>query len=222
MLFFDLDGTLIDSNGIWEEIDRRFLLRHGLTPTEEYVHTVGHSIFPLAAQFTRDYFHLALTAREIMDEWLEGAGEAYAQVELKPGAAAFLELCRAAGKPMALLTACVPELCRIALARHGLEPYFKTLLFVQEMGLEKRNPEVYRRAAARLAVPPQACTLYEDAPHNCAAARSVGMRVVGVYDRFYAKYEGEMRRVCDRYLTDFRELLGEDPLPPDPAPLTPL
>ena len=67
MLLFDLDGTLIDSNGIWEDIDLDFLGRHGLTPTEEYAHTVGHSIFPVAAAFTRDYYHLDMTPEAIMD-----------------------------------------------------------------------------------------------------------------------------------------------------------
>ena len=33
MKLFDLDGTLIDSNGIWGDVDLRFLGRHGLTPT---------------------------------------------------------------------------------------------------------------------------------------------------------------------------------------------
>ena len=40
MKLFDLDGTLIDSNGIWVDVDLRFLGRHGLTPTEEYTYAV--------------------------------------------------------------------------------------------------------------------------------------------------------------------------------------
>ena len=55
LLLFDLDGTLIDSNGIWVEVDLAFLGRHGLTPTDEYAYTVGHSNFPGAAHYTRDY-----------------------------------------------------------------------------------------------------------------------------------------------------------------------
>ena len=67
MKLFDLDGTLIDSNGIWVDVDLRFLGRHGLTPTEEYTYAVGHSIFPVAAEFTRDYYGLDLTPEEIME-----------------------------------------------------------------------------------------------------------------------------------------------------------
>ncbi len=207
MLLFDFDGTLADSNGIWVAVDLDFLGRHGLTPTEEYSYTVGHSIFPVAAQFTKDYYHLALSAETIMEEWLLLARRAYAAAELKPGAKDFLLRCKARGEDMALVTACVPELCRAALERHGIAGVFRELIFVQDMGLEKRDPRVFTLAAQRLGVAAQDCTLYEDGPSNCAAARSVGMTVVGVYDPFYEKHQDSLKKSCDRYLRSFEELL---------------
>ncbi len=208
MILFDLDGTLSDSNGLWEEIDLAFLSRRGLQSTEEYAHTVGHSIFPVAAQFTKDYYHLDMTPQEIMDEWMASARAAYRKVALKPGAAEFLAQCHATGERMSMLTACVPELCRTVLSRYGLGRYFEQVIFAQELAMEKRNPEVYPHAAALLGVSPADCTFYEDAPANCAAAKSVGMTVVGVYDHFYRRYEGDMRQTCDRYIRSFEELLG--------------
>lgn len=79
---------------------------------------------------------------------------------------------------MALLTACVPELCRAALARHRLEGYFRQIIFVQELGLEKRNPEAFTRsgpAGGR----GRGRTLLEDSPGACRAAQAVGIRAVG-------------------------------------------
>ena len=170
--------------------------------------TVGHSIFPIAAQFTKDYYCLDMTPEAIMAEWLDMARDAYArQVPMKPGAEAFLARCAAAGEPMALLTACVPELCRAALARHRLEGYFRQIIFVQELGLEKRNPEAFTRSLALLGAEAGDCTLFEDSPGACRAAQAVGIRAVGVFDPFYASYEAEMRGFCDRYITSFTELL---------------
>lgn len=207
MILFDLDGTLSETNEIWEEIDIAFLGRRGLAPTEEYVYTVGHSIFPMAAQFTKDYYHLDMSGEEIMAEWDDMAREAYRRAPLKPGAAAFLSRCHGEGARMAVLTACLPARCRDLLERHNLTGCFEDLIFAQELGLEKRREDIYHITAKRLGVSPADCVFFEDAPANCAAAKAAGMTVVGVYDHFYRKYEDEMRKTCDKYIMSFEELL---------------
>ena len=58
MHIFDMDGTLIDSNGIWREVDEAFLAKRGFPYTKEYYQGVAHTIFPLAAEFTKRYCHL--------------------------------------------------------------------------------------------------------------------------------------------------------------------
>ena len=157
-----------------------FYGRRGLTPAREYSDTVGHSIFPIAAQFTKDYYCLDMTPEAIMAEWLDMARDACArQVPMKPGTEAFLARCAAAGEPMALLTACVPELCRAALARHGLEGYSADHL-VQELGLEKRNPEAFTAPWPCWAEAGD-CPL-RGLPGACRAPQAVGIRAVGVFE----------------------------------------
>ena len=88
MYLFDLDGTLIDSNGIWAEVDRTFLARRGYPYTKEYYEGVAHTIFPLAAVFTKEYCHLSESTDEIMAEWMELAKdivEAWLDAEFEGG-----------------------------------------------------------------------------------------------------------------------------------------
>ena len=86
MLLFDMDGTLIDSNGIWKDVDTRFLEKRGLPYTQEYYEGVAHTIFPLAAKFTKEFCHLPESEEVIMAEWMEMAGDIYAtDVTEKPG-----------------------------------------------------------------------------------------------------------------------------------------
>ena len=142
MVFFDLDGTLLDSNGIWLDIDIAFLGRHGISPVpEDYTWYVTHHSAPDSARYTRERFGLAETAEEIQGAWLDMAREAYAgQLALKPGVRAFLEQCREHGVPMAVLTSCIPELCRAALARHGVLDWFQGVVYAQETGIGKGEP----------------------------------------------------------------------------------
>ena len=73
-----MDGTLIDSNGIWKDVDTAFLKKRGFAYTRAYYEGVAHTIFPLAAKFTKEYCHLSESTEEIMAEWMEMAGDAYA------------------------------------------------------------------------------------------------------------------------------------------------
>lgn len=210
MIFFDLDGTLLDSNGVWIKVDDDFLGRRGLVATPEYTFTVGHSIFPVSAQFTKDYYHLPDSPEDIMAEWRSMAYDAYAHtIPLKPGAEALLDKLKAQGERMALLTASLPELCQAAISRHGLDSYFEGMFFSQEVGMEKRNPEVYPIAAQRFGVFPQDCILFEDAPHNCAAARAAGFTVVGVYDEFFGSSWDEVVKNSHRAIRSLEELLAD-------------
>ena len=208
MLFFDLDGTLVDSNGIWKDVDRTFLAKRGLPYTHAYYEGVAHTIFPLAAKFTKEYCRLEESCEEIMAEWMELAKDAYAHhVPIKPGVRAYLKKCRAEGRRMAVITSSVPQHCRAVLAQHKLEPYFEEIFFAHDLGLEKKDPEIFLLAAQKSGVEPERCTVFDDSLQACKGARAARMRVVGVYDPFFAADEKAMREFCDVYLKSFEELL---------------
>ena len=208
MLLFDMDGTLIDSNGIWKDVDEEFLARRGLPYTQEYYEGVAHTIFPLAARFTKEFCHLPESQEEIMAEWMELAGDIYAtNVEEKPGVRAFLEKMKAAGERMAVVTSAVPVHCRSALGHLELLPYFEQVFFAQELGTEKKYPELWERVAEELGVAPGECTLFDDSVEAIRGAKKAGMHTVGVADPYFAASAEEMRETAERYIDSFTELL---------------
>ena len=207
MLIFDMDGTLIDSNGIWRDVDIAFLEKRNMPYTKEYYEGVAHTIFPLAAVFTKEYCKLEESCEEIMAEWMEMAGDMYATaVTVKPGVRAYLERCRERGERMMVLTSSVPEHCRTALTHLGLMDFFERIVFAQELGLEKKNPDCFRKAAAAVGVKPEECTMFDDSVAACRGAKSAGLQVVGVYDSYFDMTVDEMQQVCDRYIRSFEEM----------------
>ncbi len=207
MLIFDLDGTLIDSNGVWLEVDKTFLARRNAPYTQEYYEGVAHSILQNCAVFTKEYLRLEEPCEEIIAEWMELAEGAYHNVPLKPHVRAYLDRCREAGHRMAVFTACVPEHCQAAMAQHQLAPYFEQVIYAQELGVDKKSPEIFRRVAEMLGVKPRECVLFDDSLAACKGAKAAGMTVVGIRDSFFRGTEADMRELCDRYIESFGDLL---------------
>lgn len=207
LLLLDMDGTLIDSNGIWKDVDIRFLERRGMEYSRAYYEGVAHTIFPLAAQFTKEFCSLEESCEEIMAEWMELAKGLYSTVSIKAGVQEYLQQCRAKGTRMALVTSSVPEHCRTAMEHLDLMEYFENITFAQELGLEKKDPAIWLAVAERNGVAPEDCIVFDDSLSACRGAKAAGMQVTGVYDSFFAADEAEMRSFCDDYIRSFEELL---------------
>ncbi len=208
LLLLDMDGTLIDSNGIWKDVDIRFLERRGMEYSKAYYEGVAHTIFPLAAKFTKEFCSLEESCEEIMQEWMDLAKGLYSTVSVKPGVREFLQQCRTEGKQMALVTSSVPEHCHTAMQHLGLTEYFENITFAQELGLEKKDPAIWLAVAEKNGTAPEDCVVYDDSLSACKGAKVAGMRVVGVYDSFFAADEAAMRSFCDNYIRSFEELLN--------------
>ena len=208
MQIFDMDGTLIDSNGIWKDVDTAFLAKRGLSYTKEFYEGVAHTIFPLAAKFTKEFCRLPESEEAIMAEWMDMAGDLYGtSVPVKPGVRAYLDKLRAAGERLIVVTSAVPVHCRTALTHLGLMPYFERIIFAHDLQLEKKDPKLWRLTAEMMGVAPADCTLYDDSVEACRGAKAAGMHAVGVYDPYFAGTEPEMQAVCDRYIRSFEELI---------------
>ena len=205
---FDLDGTLLDSNSIWRKIDEEFVRRRGLTLTPEYMQFVSHAIFPAAATFTKEYYHLPDSEQSIMDEWYAMAENAYTnELPLKPYVKEYLDLCEQNGDRMVVYTSSVPELCRAALERHGILGYFEEIYFAQELMLEKKHTASFLAVTKLLNADSQSCILYDDSPHACKSAREAGWHVVGIRDELFEDYSAEMEQICHRVISGFQELI---------------
>ncbi|GAB6393358.1 MAG: beta-phosphoglucomutase [Treponematales bacterium] len=188
---FDLDGTLLDSMGVWEEIDREWLAAQGGSAEEaaDFFAAVRDMTAPQAAAFAARRFGLSLAPEEIVRQWEAMCLEKYRlSVPLKPGAAELLAGLRRRGFPLALATSCFPAACEAALERLGVRGHFAALVYAN--GLRRRDgapadksgSEVWLAAAEALGVPPERCVVFEDLHAALKGARAAGMGFVAVHD----------------------------------------
>ena len=108
---FDLDGTLLDSMGVWDQVDIDFLGRRGIPVPPDYMVKVASMQFQQIAEYTIARFGLPDTPDQLMREWDDMARVAYSTVvEAKPHAREYLTRLRASGAKLAVATSLPPAL----------------------------------------------------------------------------------------------------------------
>lgn len=209
---FDMDGTLLDSMGVWAEVDRAFLARRGIPLTRDYVEALAAMSFAEAADYTIARYGLNEKKDDIYAEWDDLARDAYAHhVLLKPGAGDYLRRLKAQGIKIALATAATAAYYEPALGRNGVLSLFDAFCTTQEAGEGKHSPAVFFLAAKKLGISPDRCAVFEDVLQGINSAKSAGMLAYGIYDASSAALEGAMRAAADGYFCAFGPVMPGDP-----------
>ena len=202
---FDLDGTLLDSMGLWADIDAEFLARRGLCVSAEYTQAVKHMHFDVAAQYTKQLFSLPESEQDIKAEWREMCAEAYAtRIELKQGAHDYLSSLKDMGISLYVATVLEEEIFMPALSRLGVREMFDGAVTVADVGKGKECPDIYIAAAQRMGVKPCECAVYEDIVPALISAKRAGCIAVGVYDALSDDDTLAIKKESDYYIKDFR------------------
>lgn len=205
---FDLDGTLIDSMGVWEQVDVDFLAMHGFACDPSYTKAVGSMHYEEAATYTIARYGLQMSKQEVLDTWFDMAVRAYGStIELKPHARALLSACKENGIRLALATASPAALYEPVLRRHGLLDWFDAIVTTGDVARGKGFPDIYVLAAQKLSVPPTQCAVFEDILQGILGARAAGAITVAVYDDASKDDWARMQQEADYALHDFAVLL---------------
>lgn len=204
---FDLDGTLLDSMGVWEVVDRLFLENNGLPFEEDYMKNLLTMHFAQAAEYTKQRYAMEKSEARIMEEWFAIAKDMYArEVELKPHAAEYLAALKKRGVKIGAATSSDPLLYEPALKRTGIYDYFEAFALSSETEHGKETAEVYGLAAERLQVPLEKCIVFEDILKGIQNARAAGCYTVAMEDMSSAHDADQIRREAHVYICDYLQL----------------
>lgn len=176
---FDLDGTLLDSDNLWTDIDRIFLRRRGFDLTEEYLENVNSMSFREAAEYTIKRYSLNDSPEGLMSEWNNLAKEAYKNsIALFPYVREYLEKLKRDGVLLSVATDLDREIAISALKNNNILELFKSIHTTKETGSDKRTAKIFLEAAASMALQAEDCIVYEDSKVAIESAKKEGFIIM--------------------------------------------
>ncbi len=205
---FDVDGTLIDSIGVWNECDRIFLQRHGIEYSPDISEKLKTMTLTDSAQYMKERFSLPESEQDILDEITQIVRDTYAHdIPLLPGAYDLLSLLHRAGIPVCIATANSRELTLSAFRRNGIDTLIDFIITTDEAGSGKDRPDIFRLCAQRMGTVPANTAVIEDSPHSAATAHEDGFISVGTDSKVYGDYEA-MAECTDIRIPTLEDLIG--------------
>ncbi|MGW9192366.1 HAD family hydrolase [Micromonospora chersina] len=179
-VLFDLDGVIVDSEPVWEEVRRAYVAEHdGTWQPDTQRRLMGMSTGEWAAYLSGE-LGVDRSAEQIATEVVAEMTRRYAQrVPLIDDAVAVVRR-TAARWPLGLASSSPTRLIAAALDATGLADAFGATLSTEETARGKPAPDVWLAVAARLGVDPARCVAVEDSSNGVRSAAAAGCRVVAV------------------------------------------
>jgi HAD superfamily hydrolase (TIGR01509 family) len=177
---FDLDGVLIDSERVWEEVRRAFVADEGGRWAPDTQRRLMGMSTGEWSRYLSEELGVPMTPDEVARRVIEQINERYAHdLPLLPGAQAAVRR-MAARWPLGLASSSPPEIIRLVLDRAGLTDAFAAVASSDEVPRGKPAPDVYLLAAERLGVAPGSSAAIEDSSNGLRSASAAGYHVIAV------------------------------------------
>jgi len=208
-VIFDLDGTLIDSMGVWADVDVEFLSKRNIKPPKDIFSNIdsGNS-FAEVAQYFKKKFKLNDTIEDIMNEWTDMVSTHYEKrIKLKNGVRDLLNYLVSKNIKLGVGTSNNKVLTRKVLVSNHIYDLFDVIITGCQAERGKPHPEIFLKVAESLKVSPDKCLVIEDVLVGVKAAKAAGMKVCAIEDIHSLNDKEEIKKIADFFADDFNLIL---------------
>jgi len=177
---FDLDGVIVDSEPVWEQVRRQVVADHGgRWLPEAQQRLLGMSTGEWARYLSQD-LGVGLPPETVAATVIESMQARYRDgVPLMPGAAEAVR--RLATRwPLGLASSSPPTLIGTVLDAAGLRECFTVTMSTEQVQRGKPAPDIYLAVTDRLGRPPARCAAVEDSTNGLLSAAAAGLQVIAV------------------------------------------
>lgn len=206
-VIFDLDGTLIDSMWMWNDINIEYLDKFGAFPPKDLQEIVEGMSVTETANYFKSRFNIPDSIDKIKEDWHYMSYSKYMnEVKVKEGAIELLMHLKSNNIKTGIATSNSRKLVDSILEKFNMGQYFDSVRTSCEVGKGKPSPDIYLQVAKDLEVEPDKCLIFEDVVHGVMAGKNANMKVCAVYDKNSHRYTSQIKELSDYYINTFKDI----------------
>lgn len=212
-VIFDMDGLLVDSEPVWQEVEIELFQALGVpVDMSNVTETMGMRADEVVNYWFRRHPWSSQSPHDTSNDLIDRMVEEVSRRKIAlPGVMEAFEAVEEAGLPAAIASSSPDRLIQAAIGNLGIESQLSVIQSAEHEPYGKPHPGVYISTAVKLDITPEHCLAVEDSPNGILAAKSAKMQCVAVPAedmRSHAVY-GIVERVLPS-LTEFdSELLAQ-------------
>lgn len=202
-IIFDMDGTLLDSMHVWDDIGKTYLKNHQIIAQNDVEEVLASLSIQEGCTYLKEHYALISSTQAIQKEIESYIFERYEyEVPLKQGVQQCIENCLTHGYTLCVLSASSEAMVRVALERCGILEAFSHIMTCESQGYSKTNPLLYEKVMRQLQVEQDECIFVEDAYHAIQCMKQMNLQVVAVYDDSNKEQWDEVCNISDLHFYD--------------------
>ena len=227
VIIFDMDGTLIDSVGIWNKTDEilieKLANKKMQVPNIQQVRDTilakckSDDIYLEYCDFLGKKFKSSLSAKEILDlRWNISDQYIKSQIDYKPNADRLLHLLKEQGYILALATTTTNiqlnayrNVNQNIKQKADIDAIFDIVLSKEDVKEKKPSPEIHNKLMKILGVKPSDCLIIEDSLIGVQAGKNAGIEVAVMYDKYSDGDRDQINRIADYSFSSFNEIIKQ-------------